>query len=272
MRRAISEAVANALVETGDEGVIKTLLENDDTQISKATVDYLLAQSQKVDSHDNPRLAPGDIDPEITKRAYRWASAAIRKHVLEVMDIEIDPTDLDIAIEDSVEEILADGLDSGTYTSKEAELARRLAESEQITSKLTVNALQQGEVALFQALFAQQTGLRSRLVKRILFEIGGEALVVACKAIDMPKDDFATLFRLTRKARRGKQIIPATELTRMLNLYDRVTTEAAQSVLGRWQRDSEYLNAVRILSGSGSPGTEAKQRKPRKRAKTPKGS
>jgi hypothetical protein len=97
-------------------------------------------------------------------------------------------------------------------------------------------------------MFAIHSGLRVRLLQRIMFEPGGEALAVACKGVDMPKNHFASIFMLTRKARGGEQAISPAELTRVLALYDRVQPESAQAMLRRWQRDPEYLNALRVLA------------------------
>src|SRR3546814_334797 len=50
MRRNLSEQVSDALAETANHDVIKTLLENPDARISEATMAYLVDQSRRVDS------------------------------------------------------------------------------------------------------------------------------------------------------------------------------------------------------------------------------
>ena len=261
----ISEAVSDASVETGKEDVIKTLLEDDDSRISQATTNYLMEQSKRVDSHQNPLLRREDLDSEIAGRAYRCASAAIRKHLMAALDSEIDPTALDLAIDETVGDIAAEALDAGFYHAKDAELAERLAEAGRITPGLMVKVLDRGELPLFEALLAEKSGLRRALLRRIIFEPGGEALAVACKGIEMSKDDFAALFTLTRKARPGKPTVRAAELTRVLDIHDRIGPRSAQAIIGRWQRDARYLNAVRLLSvvagkGSGPKPSRAKRR------------
>ena len=63
----------------------------------------------------------------------------------------------------------------------------------------------------------------------------------------MLRDDFATIFMRTRRARLGKRVIDTSELARVLELFDRVHIETAQAMLGRWRRDPDYLNAIRTL-------------------------
>lgn len=245
MHRALSEGVSDALVENGDEDVIKTLLENTNARIAKSTMEYLVEQSKRVDSFQNPILRRPDLDRELAKRMYWWVSAALKIYVAEHFDI--DPMELDEALDATVTEIMAHEAEPGVVVDRASELARRLAETRQITPEIMIGVLRKGEVPLFEAMFAEHTGLRLKLVRRFLLEPGGEALAVACKGIGMVKDDFATIFMRTRKARFGKPVINTSELTRVLELFDRVHLEPAQAMLAKWRRDPDYLNALRTL-------------------------
>ncbi len=107
MRRSLSESVSDALVHTGNETVVVKLLENDSALISGATMAYLVEQSKRFDSYQNPLVHRSNLSPDLAKRLYWWVSAALRKHILE--NFEIDPSDLDDEIEHSVTEILETG-------------------------------------------------------------------------------------------------------------------------------------------------------------------
>jgi uncharacterized protein (DUF2336 family) len=256
MRRSVSEGVADALVENGDEDVVKELLENTNAHISRATMEYLVEQSKRVDSYQNPILHRPDLDPELAKSMYWWVSAALRKYVME--QFEIDATQLDEKLDTTVTEITARESETGVNVSKAGELAQRLADAGQITSETMIQVLRRGEIPLFEAMFAAASGLRPKLLKRILFEPGGEALAVTCKGLEMPKDDFATIFMLTRKAGFGERVTRPSKLNRALGLYDRIGLEPAQAMLNHWQRDPQFLNAKRVLSSqdSDSPGSD----------------
>lgn len=250
MRRTISESVADALVENGDEDVIKALLENSTAHISKATMEYLVEQSKRVNSYQNPLLTRPDLDPRLARSMYVWVSAALRNYVVQHYDI--DPTDLDERLDNTVTEITSApgeaAEDKPGGQGKARELAQKLADAGQITPEFMIRVLRQGEIPLFEAMFSIVSGLRPRLLQRILFEPGGEALAVACKGVDMPKSEFASIYMLTRKARASDHIISPSELTRVLALYDRVRADSAKAMLVRWQRDPEYLNALRVLA------------------------
>ncbi len=253
MRRHLSESVTEALVETGNHDVIKTMLENPNAHISKTTMEYLVEQAKRMDTYQNPLLRRPDLEPELAKRMYWWVSAALREHIIAHFDV--DPTQLDETIESTVKELMNsdDVVSGGLEHSKPLELATQLESEGKITAGLMVRVLRQGEVPLFEAMFSKRSGLRLKLLRRLLFEPGGEALAVACKGIEIPKSDFATIFMLTRKARAGSGVMNPRELTRVLALYDRVRPEAARAMIGRWQRDSDFLNAVRVLKQGGTP-------------------
>jgi uncharacterized protein (DUF2336 family) len=261
MRRALSESVTDALVETGNQDVIKTMLENPNAAISKTTMEYLVEQSKRVDTYQNPLLRRPDIDPEIVKRMYWWVSAALRKHIVDHFDI--DEIELDATLEDTVKNVMDKDSRNGMETgkTKPMELAEKLADQGELNSELLVKVLRQGEIPLFEALFARLSDLSPRLLRRILFEPGGEALTVVCKGVNIIKSDFSSIFMLTRKAHSSDQSINPKELNRVLELYDKIKQETAQAMLQRWQRDSNYLNAMRVLDKYTDPESSENERR-----------
>jgi uncharacterized protein (DUF2336 family) len=176
---------------------------------------------------------------------YYWVSAALRQHIIENYDVQIDR--LDDTIEAVAKQTVAELRQNGESASTEApvELARRLAEANKITTQLLLQSLRQGEVALFEALFAQLSGLRLNLIRRLLFEPGGEGLAIVCRAIEIDKATFASIFMLTRRARPTERMTDPRDLTSVLALFDRINPAAAKAVVARWRRDPDFLYAVR---------------------------
>jgi uncharacterized protein (DUF2336 family) len=245
MRRTVTEPVSDALVETNNVDVIKALLENPNARISEATMAYLVDRSKTVDSFQEPILRRRDLSPSLAKKMYFWVSAALRQHIVESFDIDV--TALDNAIEAVTAEALkkvaedADPADSGAAMV----LAQRIAEANEITPQLLIQTLRQGEIPLFEALLAQLSKLRLTLIRRFLFEPGGEGLAIVCRAIDIDKSLFASIFLLSRRARPSDRVTDPRELSRILALYDRITPEAAKTVLARWRRDRRLLYAIK---------------------------
>ena len=181
-----------------------------------------------------------------------WVGAALRSYILDNYDI--DPTELDDLLEDVALETL-ETLPASTQMGEPNDdaagrLAHQLAEAKRLTPDMLVQTLRQGEIALFEAMFAQMTGLRRRLIGRLIYEPGGEGLVIACRALEVDKPAFTSIFLLSRKGRPGDQVVDPRELSRVISLFDRVKPDAAQQVLRRWQRNPEYLYAVRRVEES----------------------
>jgi uncharacterized protein (DUF2336 family) len=251
MRQSVSETVSDALVTTGGPDVIKTLLENQGARISQSTLEYLVEESKRVDTYHNPLLSRPEISRELAQRMYWWVSAALREHILEHFEISV--SDLDEMLEKTVTS-LKDGADGSGELRKSLILADHLAEQNAITPTLLVESLRRGEIALFEALLSKITGIRPQLVRRLLFERGGEGLAVACKAINIDAASFASIFVLSRRARPYEPPPERGEVTRLLKFFNEIKAGAADQLLRKWRRDPALLNAVWHL-GQRAEGT-----------------
>jgi uncharacterized protein (DUF2336 family) len=238
MRRSLSEHVSDALVETGNVDVIKVLLENADAHISEATMEYLAEESRRVDTYQEPLLKRNDLKPEMAERMYLWVSAALRSHILENFDIQ--PSQLDDQLQGVAESIARDP-EQHRADPHEAQpasvLALHLVKQHKVTPDFLVQVLRQGEVRLFEALFGELSGLKAPRLQSVLYDSGGEGLAIACRAMEMPKPTFATIFLLSRRGRPGKQVIDPRELSRALLLFDKMNPSAATEVVKGWRRD-----------------------------------
>jgi uncharacterized protein (DUF2336 family) len=223
------------------------LLDNNGAEISARTMEYLVDQSKTIDAYQNPLLHRKDLGSELARRMYWWVSAALREHIVDAF--ELSPEDLEEYLEDAVGDLVVEGAAHGQQ-SKGAALAGQLKQENKITPELLVETLRQGEVSLFEDLFAELTGLRPKLVRRFIFEPGGQGLAVACKAVSIAKSEFASIFLLSRSARPGEKIVDPDELSGVLAFFDGVQPLTAKKVLKRWHRDPDFLFALKQLETS----------------------
>lgn len=257
MRRSVSEYVSDALVETGNVDVIKTLLENQDAHISEATMEYLAEESQRVDSYQEPLINRHDLNPELAKRMYLWVSAALRQHILE--HFEVHPGQLDDHLEGVAEAISQNPAQHPapvSATQSATALANKLAKKKQITPDFLIQVLRQGEIALFEAMFGALSGLPAPRLQRVLYDSGGDGLALACRALDIPKSTFATIFLLSRKRSPGQTVVNPRDLARALQLYDRAKPQDAKEVIKMWSRDADFLDAVEQIADEAKPATD----------------
>jgi len=104
---------------------------------------------------------------------------------------------------------------------------------------------------LFEAAMCKMTELRPTVFRRILFESGGEALALLCRAIDLDIETFLTVYELSRKAKDGQNGNLSEERVKLRNLYESANREDAEKVLKRWRRSAEYLHALNKVDGDG---------------------
>lgn len=245
-RRELSEAVSDELVGTNDKDVITTLLENHSARISEATLSYLAEQAEHTDEFQEPLVHRRDLTAEIAQRLYWRVAANLRADILKTYDVhptslddELEATVLDLAAEQSAKANGPQGLEA-TAT----QLARTMASEQKITAALLIQTLRQGEVPLFEALFEEWSGISMPRRAEVLYGQGGETLAIACLALGVSKQDFATLFLLTRSAgTEGRKASPG-DLSKATKVYDEANREDAKHVLRGWQRASGFQTAV----------------------------
>jgi uncharacterized protein (DUF2336 family) len=244
MRFSVSETVSGALADTGNVNVIESLLRNENARLSQATLAYLVDESKRLDSFREPLLRREELGPKLAKRMFLWVSAALRNQIIN--RFELDEATVDALLEEaaleSIEESAADDAPSGADR-----LAKELDQEMLLDIDTLVRALAMGEVNLFIAMFARAAGLRDRLVRRMLFASRCDDFAIACKAVDIDRDTFATLVSLSDSARpQAAEEAPAASRD-PLAAYDRISGQDARRILRRWRLDPEFIAAIEEL-------------------------
>ena len=246
IHESVSEVVSEALIGTGNVDVIKTLLENENADISGKAMEYLVEQSEKIDDIQVPLINRSDLGPDLAKRMYWWVSAALRKSIVEHFDI--DSVELDKSIERAVKDLMGKPISKAENADNIDGMIKSLIGASKVTSSLMIQTLRQGEIALFEEMLSGLSNLNNKLVRRFVFEPVGGALAILCRSLQIMKPDFALIFLLSRSARPGDKIVDPSELTRALDLYDRIKLDTAHKVVEHWRLDPDYLFALKQLN------------------------
>lgn len=245
LREDLDESVSSALVKTQNVGVITSLLKNDSAAISQATLKYLVEQSKRVDDFQEPLLHRSDLSENLAKKMFMWVSAALRSDIVDRYKIDI--ATVDRLLEQAAQDGFAATLDE--KSEPESELIRSLRERDMITQLMLVQTLSDGEIPLFLAIFSDLTKLNDVIIRRIVFEKGGEGIAIACRAIDMSEIDFATIFRKSRQVAPGRAKASREEVNTVLGLYRSIDEAEACKVLELWRCDIDYQAAIEGLLG-----------------------
>jgi uncharacterized protein (DUF2336 family) len=248
MRRSISERVCEALVATNSVDVIKALLENHGARISQATMAYLVDQSKAVDAYQEPLLRRSDLPPELAKKMYYWVSAALRHFI--VQNYAVDPVELDLTIAAVAQQAAAQPPTPATPDEPAVNLARQLDARSDLTPDIIVETLRRGETPLFEAMLGQRIGLKPILARKLIYGSSGEGLVAACRAAGIDRTNFVNLFMLLQRARNDPMTRDPYLMSRSLELFDKLTVDAAKKLVERWQVNPDYLKSIMRLQGA----------------------
>ncbi|WCL53238.1 DUF2336 domain-containing protein [Gimibacter soli] len=249
MRDELSEAVSNALVEYGSEDVIETLLNNHDANISKRAMEYLVAESRRVDRFQEPLLLRADLPGDLAYRMYWWVSAALRKRILTEFDI--DPVVLEQAVKRAVSTTIVDHQQNESAYIRAQKLVRRMAENGELSIQFLINSLRQQRIAVFVAGMGELGNVDFRTAWRIFSDRGGESFAILAKAVGVDRSQFTSIFLLVVQAREGATVKSPGFLKEILALFDAITEENAKGALQVWQRDSAYQAAIEELDRVG---------------------
>lgn len=238
-RCQVSEEVSEELVGTGQTRVIVALLNNHGARVRAATLNYLAEQAERVDAFREPLARRQDLPEPVARRIYRLVSGALREGLARRFDF--DPSLIDDAIESvlrQAEEALA--VIRGHPSMAQA-LADEIAQADRFDPRLMLAALRRGEIALFEAMLIQQLGLRPGDVRRIIYDTGGEALAIGCRAIGLSQSDFAEIYDLTRRAARQNKTLAEEMRERVLTLSVRLEKDGAVAIIRQWRREPRLI-------------------------------
>jgi len=239
---------------TGAEDFAARILRGASLELAHAVAAFLVAGSKRWDAYQNPLLLPSDL-PEALARRLHWAVGVAFRAALESRFAANDPA-LDDAIEDTAGETLAHALADPGPAALGAAVARRLDEAGLAGTGLLVPLFEQGEFALFEAVLSRLTGLAPVLLRRFLFEPGGEALAICARALGIDRAVLAGILEATREARQRPRVADGDGVAAALDLYDRLPVAVASHMLRRWARGRDYQAVLRSFEtpqGGGAP-------------------
>ena len=242
LREIVSEAVSDALVDTGDEAVIASLLGNKNAQISDATLAYLVEEARHVDSYQEPLVLREELNGDLAKRIYSFVADHLKACILQRFDL--DPAVLDGELVSLPDELVAKTACLANDNLEEPardRLAQALSSSREITPDLLVKVLRAGKVDLFEALVGQLTGLDGPTLEKVLYDPKGKTLAAVCRAMGIPKAHFIEVYLLIRRARSETKMTPTRDVGAIVRYFDRIAPATAFQALAHWRGDGRAV-------------------------------
>ena len=192
-----------------------------------------------------PLVHRSDLPADLAGKMHWWVSAALHAHIVENFDV--DPTEIDTAMEITVNTVIETQNAEDPRVSATDRVASHLSVNLVADGDLILRLLREGEVSLFERVIENQTGLRRRLLQRLLYEPGGEGLANVCRAINLEPKIFKEVLKLARRVRIGLDDDNIDECAFASMFYDQIGIDSAQAMLSRWRRNPDYLDLLRQL-------------------------
>lgn len=228
-RWTLSAQVADMLADLRDNGTAKVLAENAHITLSDHAIEVLAEMARESDDLARPLLARPELPARIAARLYKAVADDLKQYIVSKFDIK------DVRIEEAIDDVIMELSSSGREEYRPGETMLRDAAEAAVHDRLSVSMmldlLRRGQHQSFVACFSAYAGLPVEKALDILCQKSGQALAIACKASDIEKPDFVTLFMLTQRMRRKDKIVGQQDLTCVLAYYDRVKKNVAQRML-----------------------------------------
>jgi len=247
VRSHLSEPVSDSLVEHGGADVIETLIRNPDAELSRRAMQYLVAESRRVDRFQEPLLSRDDLPSDLAYRMYWWVSAALRRKLLAAFDV--DSLALDEAMQDATHRALAARADENGAIVRAQKLVRQLDENGELTIGFLVQALRQQRLNVFVAGLAHKAAISFPTAWRIFSDRGFESFIIAAKALGIDRNTTTSIVLLIAEAQNPAAARRPEVLNNIIGLYDSISRDKACRVLKIWQRDIAYQNAIDAVAG-----------------------
>ena len=245
-RDDLNATITDLLIDYGDEDVVSHLIENGDAKISRASMEFLVEESKRIDRFQEPLIARHDIPADLAHKMFWWVSAALRRHILE--NFEIDELELN-------EKIVAAAKTEYRYdvpakSSEADKLIAELVKRNELTERFLVQTLRSKQIRLFLTGLAELSGLDYLKISRFIYDPNAEALIVVLKALEFSRSSFSAVYLLTRHisvSEKTKKTTRPEEVEIIMKFYDKLSTKNAKVTLRFWQLERDYLEMIEKL-------------------------
>jgi uncharacterized protein (DUF2336 family) len=238
-RTRISEAVADALVTTGDVRVMQIVAENLGAHLSRQAIDAVTDAARYAAELRDPILHRPEINAETALKLYWWVEQDLRRYTLKRFGITTGQVDQ--ALAKTIGAFLDDHAHEKNNDEVMAQVAEWMDQHQVVTTGVLPQVLRMGHFRLFNMLLARLAHLNLSLIDTIMDEAGGRGLASICRALGVDKAAFVSLFLLARGGRPGEQVVHPRELSNALATFDRMTPAIAKDLLHSWSVTPDYF-------------------------------
>lgn len=237
-RRPVSEVVAEALVARGDIPTVETLLRNREARLSTPALEAVTALTRGRGSLIPDLLRRPELRPAHAYVVFWWAEAPERRIILTRFAVSRE------VLQESAGDVFplaaAEGWQDPLVRKALQFVERRqrnraaIDKSPYESLEAAVTLAQDGLTRELASEIGYLSGLKPATGAKILADASGEPLAVLCKATGLPRAAIRALWRGLRRPEVDEAGAVAAPLARVLETYDVMAVDRAQTVLRYW--------------------------------------
>jgi len=236
-RRNLTEAVTDALMQTGEASVMEAVLRNQTARLSTQGVDWIVARSRQAPNLPPLLVGRNELRPTQALVLFWWAGFEQRLQILRrfAVDRAVLIQELGDVFAVAAAEGWSDADARKTLQVIERRQRNRAAAAQSAYGSLE-GALAQAEHGVDRALIneiAHLGGVKPTTASQIFADPGGEAIGVFCKSVGLKRPALISLWRSLRRPF-GDPDATNNPLGRTIYVFDTLATAKAQTVLRYW--------------------------------------
>ena len=191
-RSTVSERVSDALVDTGNEEVVETLVGNDGAAISTETFSRVLTDFRGNERIDRALVHRGSLPVEIAERLVSVVSDKLREELASRHELPESVASLLVvqARERATLGLLADDADIVDVQT----LVTQLHRNDRLTPSIILRAICLGDIEFFEVSLAVMAGLPLGSARSLIYDRGDRGLPAIMDRADVPSG-MTPLFR-----------------------------------------------------------------------------
>ena len=238
-RESLTPIVLTSLVDKSDEITIGTLIGNKDLVIPHEIVKKIAHFTMRAQSLQEPLLLRPEINSDIAAEIYVCLSQVLRVDLAR--RFKLDKNIINKAVDDTLDSFMQSSRARIEVSKEVMTMAIYASEENQINAKALITALRRSQYSYFIALLATWMQISSGSVIPLLERNNAQGLVAFCRAKNIQKPEFASIFLLSRGLRTGNKEVNKTELSTALLSFERMKQSEAQKHLNMWRKNPSLI-------------------------------
>lgn len=231
-RHGLNNPVIDTLAETRDEPTAIVLSENYSVDLTEKAIEIFSEMAKESDDVAEPLLMRDELPVGVASILYQHVGKELKTYIKAHYDLS--PDIIDEAVDDIVQEFVNVERKDFTPSKGSLEVAEKQVRHGELTMSSMMGTLKRGQIPTFAAQFAMYCGLPIPTIMELIKQPTGQGLAIACKAVQIQKADFISIFLMTHQARAGEdRIVSQNALSRAMQYFDKIKREDAIKILNQ---------------------------------------